>query len=114
VAEWCAGGRVEQGGSVGLLAGLLQLEALIRRQVGVGVQGSVLVDRIREEDVEVVMLQPALLPCEVGNGQGRRRKGAGRRRSERRGLLSGRRTRSIDTATRVDRQSRRGGSGSGG
>jgi hypothetical protein len=112
VTEWCAGGRVEKGGSVGLLAGLLQFEALIRRQVGVGVQGSV--DRIREEGVEVVMHQPAPLPGEVDKGRGRLREGGGRRRSGRRGLLSGLRTRSIDAATGVDRQSRRSSSGSSG
>ncbi len=30
--ERCADGRIEQGGGAGLLAGLLQLEALVRRQ----------------------------------------------------------------------------------
>ncbi len=71
VAEWCAGGRVEQGGGVGLLAGLLQFEALFHRQVGVGVQGSV--DRIWEEGVEFVMHHPAPLPSEVDKGRGRLR-----------------------------------------
>jgi hypothetical protein len=37
VAERGAGNQVEQGGRVGLLARLLQLEALISRHVGVGV-----------------------------------------------------------------------------
>ncbi len=108
VAEWCTGSWIKQGGSVGLLADLLQLEALIRGQVGVGVQGGV--NRIREKDVEVVMHQPALLPGKVDNNRGRRRKSRGRRRSYRRVLLSNRRPRSVDAASRVGRESRRGGS----
>jgi hypothetical protein len=63
VTERSAGGRIEQGGGAGLLAGLLHLEALIRRQVGVGVQGGV--DRVRKESVKLVVHHPALLPSEV-------------------------------------------------
>ncbi len=110
VSEWRADGRVKQGGGVGLLAGLLQFEALVRSQVGVGVQGSV--DRVREEGVELVVHHPAPLPGEVDNVRGRLRGSGGRRRSGRRGLLSVRRARSVDATTRVDRQSRRSSSGS--
>ena len=63
VTERCADGRVEQGGGAGLLADLLQLEALVRRQVGVGVQGGV--DRVRKKGVKLVVHHPTLLPGEV-------------------------------------------------
>ncbi len=66
VTERRAGGRIEQGGGAGLLAGLLYLEAPIRRQVGVGVQGGVeSVDRVRKKSVKLVVHHPAPLPSEV-------------------------------------------------
>ncbi len=59
MTEWGASGRVVQGGSVGLLASLLQLVAPLGREVGVRVEGGV--DRIRKEAVQIVVHQPSLL-----------------------------------------------------
>ncbi len=67
--------RLEEG------AGLLQLEALFRGQVGVSIQGGV--DRVREKGVKLIVHHPTLLPGEIDDR--RSRLGSwGRSRSRRR------------------------------